>query len=140
LRSIVPRDVLVELEDPGGGVLHHPALCQVADVLSLSVVVADQAAVDLAPDAVEERDAIGVRVWILHRLRHANRENLLVASLGCWLLGGRLLTSRSVGLGRRRWRGGLAGDEEQSQDDDEVEGFQPPVHEVGPPYSLRCAI
>ena len=60
-------DVLVVLVD-------LPSLGQHADVVGLFIVVEPETAVDLAPDGVAHRDAVGIRIEARDRLCHADRD------------------------------------------------------------------
>src|ERR1051326_574983 len=74
-----PSDVFAQMEDPVVRVFHLPFFRQHADVFGLVEIVGAEAAHDLAPDAVEQRDAVAVGIVGLHRLGNADRNARLRA-------------------------------------------------------------
>ena len=71
-RAIVKPEVLAQVKQPGIRVLHFPAFDQHPYVFAFIKIISAQASHDLAPNAVEKRDAVAIWVECLHGLRHAD--------------------------------------------------------------------
>ena len=76
LAVILALGAALEMERPDVlvGLVDLPSLGQHADVVGLFVVVDPETAVDLAPDGVAHRDAVGIRIEARDRLGHADRR------------------------------------------------------------------
>src|SRR5262249_48785079 len=82
LAVVLTLDTVLEMEGPDilVGFVDLPALCQHAAIIALAVVIEPETAVDLAPDGVAHRYAVGIRVVAGDRLGHADGD--LASSLG----------------------------------------------------------
>src|SRR5262245_23113664 len=76
LAVVLTLDAALEMENPDipVGFVDLPALGQHAGIVALVVVIEPKTAVDLAPDGVAHRYAVGIRVVAGDRLGHADGD------------------------------------------------------------------
>ena len=73
-RAIVEFVVLVQIKKPRRRVLDFPTICQPSLEVPFLVIVSAKGAGDLAPDAVQERNAVAVRVVGLDGFRDSDGD------------------------------------------------------------------
>src|SRR5207237_1722185 len=73
-RAIVEFVVLVQIKKPCRRVLDFPTICQPSLEVPFLVIVSAKGAGDLAPDAVQERNAVAVRVVGLDGFRDSDGD------------------------------------------------------------------
>ena len=88
---VLALEAALEMECPDilVGLVDLPALDQHADVFALFVVIDPETAIDLAPDAVAHRNAVGIRIVAGDRLGHADGDLAAGLGISCKAEGGR---------------------------------------------------
>ena len=72
--TVVKFVVFIQIEDPSRGILNFPPLGQSAFKVPFAVVIGAERAGDFAPDAVQQRDAVTVRIGGFDGFGHADGD------------------------------------------------------------------